>query len=141
MGDFGPANMLVDRMIARAGTLTLDEAADIYRARVGRLLVDPNSDREALSAARRAAAIAGLEEEYLRARHAATTAFRKALPEGQGPWLVVGQAIANAAGALVVSGVVDQKTFVRLYGPWRDAVGTLTPVGPGQPVASGRRRR
>ncbi len=49
----------------------------------------------------------------------------------QGPWLVVGSAIANAAGALVLEEMLDQKDLASLLGPWRQAIGTMVPVGPG----------
>ncbi|MBA2632166.1 MAG: hypothetical protein H0U86_04075, partial [Chloroflexi bacterium] len=39
VGDYGPANTLVHRVIDRAGTLTIDEAVDLYRAYGARLLI------------------------------------------------------------------------------------------------------
>ncbi len=134
MGDYGPANTLVHRVIDRAGTLTIDEAVDLYRAYGARLLIQgAEAERNALTQARRSAAVAGLEREYHEARHAAARAWRQALPGEQGPWLMVGRAIANAAGAFVVNGVLDNKQFDLLIGPWRQAFGLLTPVGPGVP--------
>jgi hypothetical protein len=130
--DYGPASSLVRRLIEQAGGMTLDDAADLYRARASHLLLKGvAADRRAAAQAERAAAAAGLAAEYERARHDSVTAWRRALPETQGPWLVVGQAVANAAGALVVNGVVDHTTFQHLFGPWRQAMGTLVPVGPG----------
>ena len=140
MGDYGPATQLVERLIERAGRMTIDDAADLYRARAGHLVIHGLAgERRALAQAQRAAAIAGLANEYTRARHDAVRAWRQALPDTQGPWLVVGQAIGHAAGALVVNGVIDEKSFQLLIGPWRQAMGTLVPVGPGvgsrQPAA------
>ena len=132
MKEYGPATSLVDGLIERAGSLTVDDAADLYRARASHLLLKGvAADRHAASQAERAAAAVGLSSEYERARHDAVTAWRRALPEIQGPWLVVGQAVANAAGALVVNDVVDEKAFQHLFAPWRQAMGTLAPVGPG----------
>lgn len=135
MGEYGPATTLVDRLIARAGSLTIDEAADLYRAYGSRFLLwGAGSEQRALSQARRAAAVAGLSREYERARRSAATEWRRGLPAIQGPWLLVGHAIANAAGALVVHGSLDEKAFNELIGPWRQAVGTMAPVGPGIPA-------
>lgn len=132
MGEYGPATTLVDRLIARAHAMTMEEAVDLYRARAARLLIQgPDGERRALAQARRAAAVAGLSNEYERARHAAASAWRTSLPETQGPWLLVGEAIASAAGGLVVNDSLDDKAFQLLIGPWRQAIGTMTPVGPG----------
>ena len=132
MREYGPATSLVDGLIERAGSMTVDDAADLYRARASHLLLKGvAADRRAALQAERAAAAVGLSSEYERARHDAVTAWRRALPETQGPWLVVGQAVANAAGALVVNEVVDEKSFQHLFAPWRQAMGTLAPVGPG----------
>ena len=110
----------------------MEDAADLYAACVGQLLIQGSArDRQALAKAQRAAAGAGLSDEYTRARHAAVTAWRRALPGTQGPWLVVGRAICNAAGALVLDRVLDEKAFRTLIGPWRQAMGTSVPVGPG----------
>lgn len=132
MGQYGPASILVDRVIARAGSLSIDEAFDIYRAHGARVLLKgAAAERHALLRARRAASSARLSSEYELARRAAVTAWRRALPETQGPWLMVGSAIANAAGALVVESLLEEEEFRLLFGPWRQALGTLTPVGPG----------
>jgi hypothetical protein len=102
MGEYGPATSLVCDLIERAGGMTLDDAADLYRARASHLLLKGvAADRRAATEAERAAAAAGLAGEYGRARHDPVTAWRRALPETQGPWLVLGQAIPNSAGALV----------------------------------------
>ena len=82
--------------------------------------------------AMRAALSTGRLAEYEQARRAAAAAWRGALPEVQGPWLVVGAAIANAAGALVLQDELDPKDLISLMGPWRQAIGTMVPVGPGQ---------
>ena len=132
MGKYGPASTLVDRLVARAGALTLDEAADIYQAHAARVLIQGTGpERIGLVKARRAATRAGLLGEYERARHAAASAWRHGLPETQGPWLMVGAAIANAAGALVIEDRLDDKLFQLLTGPWHQAIGQLTPMGPG----------
>ena len=116
----------------------MDEAVDLYEARVARLLIyGEQTEREALQRARRSAKVVGLKQEYLRARHDAATAWRHALPEVQGPWLVVGQAIANAAGALVVYTALDDKQLQALNGPWRVAMGSMEPVGPGISMLAG----
>ena len=110
MGEYGPATTLVDRLIAHASAMTMEEAVDLYRARAARLVIQgPEAERRFRreSATQedlgQAAAIAGLSDEYERARHAAASAWRAALPETQGPWLLVGEAIASAAGGLVVN--------------------------------------
>ena len=128
-----PLRTAVAQLIRRAGELTLDEAADIYHARATRLLLDGHAaDKRALVNAMRAALSTGRLDEYEQARRAAASAWRGALPEVQGPWLVVGAAIANAAGALVLQDVLDPKDLISLSGPWRQAMGTMVPVGPGQ---------
>ena len=130
--EYGPASTLVQRVIDRAGALTIEDAADLYRAYGARILISGEAaERKALAEAHRAAAISRLEPEYDRARHAAARAWRRALPPDQGPWLMVGRTIANATGALVVAEVLDHKQFDLLIGPWRQAFGMLTPVGPG----------
>ena len=132
MGDYGPASALVEGLIERAGSLTLDDAADLYRARASHLLIHGvAADRRAALQAEQAAALAGLTGAFERARHDAVTAWRQALPETHGPWLIVGQAIGNAAGALVVNGLIDDKAFQQLFSPWSQALGTFVPVGPG----------
>lgn len=132
MGKYGPSSTLVDRLVTRAGALTLDEAADIYQAHAARVLIQgTGAERIGLVKARRAATRAGLLGEYERARHAAASAWRHGLPEVQGPWLMVGSAIANAAGALVIEDSLDDKLFQLLTGPWHQAIGQLTPMGPG----------
>ncbi len=135
MGEYGPTSSLVERLIQRARQLSIDEAADIYQAHATRFLVEgPAANQHALRDARRTAVRSGRLPEYERARRDAATAWRGALPETQGPWLMVGAAIANAAGALVLEDIVDKKIFQSLVGPWRQAVGTLMPVGPGSGV-------
>ncbi len=141
MGEYGPASTLVERLIERAGSMTLDDAADLYRARASHLLIHGvAADRRAALQAEQAAALAGLTGALERARHGAVTAWRHALPETHGPWLIVGQAIGNAAGALVVNGLIDDKAFQQLFSPWSQAMGTLVPVGPGVPSRQPIRR-
>jgi len=112
--------------------LTIEEAADVYQAHAARILIQGvSAERLALARARRAAAKTGRQEAYEAARHAAASAWRHGLPQTQGPWLIVGAAIANAAGALVVEDVIDDKAFHLLVGPWQQAMGSLVPVGPG----------
>ena len=89
-----------------------------------------------MARARRAARKADRLPQFEGARHAAARAWRHGLPETQGPWLTVGAAIANAAGALVVEDILDDKSFQLLSGPWQQAIGTLTPVGPGLGTAT-----
>ena len=138
MGKYGPASSQVEQLIQHVGRVTLDEAADLYEAHATRLLVlGPESARQALAVARKHARAAGLETEYAAARIDAANAWRHALPETRGPWLLVGQAIANAAGALVVYSYLDDKELKLLLGPWRQAMGTLAPVGPGSPSRIG----
>lgn len=123
----------LERLVRRAGELTLDEAADIYHAHATRFLIEGSAaNSDALQQARRVAIRTRRLAEYEQARRAAATAWRGELPETQGPWLMVGAAIANAAGALVLEDVLDKKVYQSLIGPWRQAVGTLVPVGPGQ---------
>lgn len=133
-----------DRIVSHAGSLSLDEAADLYRAYAARILIDGEAvERRALATARRAARGAGLLDEYESTRRAAIHAWRMALPEVRGPWLLVGRAIANAAGAAYIQSSLDRETYQTLAGPWRQAVGTLVPVGPGvevSPELSGSRR-
>jgi hypothetical protein len=132
MGKYGPASTLVERLVVRAGNLTLDEAVDIYQAHAARVLIQGTGpERVGLVKARRTAIRAGLLDEYEQARHAAASAWRHGLPETQGPWLMVGAAIANAAGAVVVEDSLDDKLFQLLTGPWHQAIGQLTPMGPG----------
>lgn len=133
MGEYGPASSQVELLIQRAARVTLEEAADLYEAHAARLLIQgPQSERQALAQGRKAAVAAGLEEEYHRARQDAATAWRHSLPDSRGPWLLVGQAIANAAGALVVYRALEDPELKLLIGPWRQAMGTLAPVGPGR---------
>jgi hypothetical protein len=143
MGEYSPARMLVDRMIERAGALTTDEAADLYRAYAARILIQGwETEGRALARARRTAVVAGIADEYEQTRHAAVTAWRRALPDTQGPWLLVGRTIANAAGAVLMHGLLDERAFQLLVGPWRQAIGQITPVGPGaalRPTSLARR--
>ena len=135
MGKYGAFSTAVEGLIRRAGELTIDEAADLYRARAMHVLIHGDAaDQRARINAERMAVRTGRLVEYEQARHAAASAWRGALPEVQGPWLVVGSAIANAAGALVLADDLSRDDFISLTGPWRQAFGTLVPVGPGQPT-------
>ena len=132
MGEYSPSSTLVNRMIERAGALTTDEAADLYQAYAARILIQGwEVESRALAKARRTAKVAGILAEYEHTRHAAVTAWRHALPDVQGPWLLVGRTIANAAGAALMQGFLDDGSYQVLIGPWRQALGQLTPVGPG----------
>jgi hypothetical protein len=132
VGKYGPASSQVEQLIEHVERTTLDEAADLFEAHATRLLIQgPESARQALALARKYALAAGLENEYAMARRDAANAWRHSLPETRGPWLLVGQAIANAAGAMVVYPYLDDKELKLLIGPWRQAMGTLVPVGPG----------
>src|SRR5688572_21747139 len=132
MEEYGPATSHVQRLLARVGSMTLHEAVDLYEAYAARMLIHGwDAERLALARARRTASSAGLADEYDRARHDAATAWRHALPEDRGPWLFVGRAIANAGGELVVHRSLDEKHVQMLVGPWKMAMGSLEPVGPG----------
>jgi len=132
MGDYGPASSQVYSLIDHVGHISLDEAGDLFDAHATRILIHGwDAERLALARARTASVHAALEPEYLRARHDAAAAWRQSLPDGRGPWLLVGQAIANAAGALVVFTALDEKEVQLLLGPWRQTMGSLEPVGPG----------
>lgn len=142
MGEFGPATPIVTRLVDRAGSISLEEAVDLYRAHATRILVHGSAaERRAIVDGRRAAVRIGLEPEYDRARRSAVTAWRHRLPAAEGPWLLVGAAIANAAGALVVHDSLDHEAYDLLVGPWRQALGLMTPVGPGIPVGEAARAR
>jgi hypothetical protein len=129
---YGPSNILVHRLVERAGNLTIDDAADLYQAHAARLLIQGSAaERHAMRRARQVAVRVGRLREYEEARHAAVIAWRHALPETQGPWLLVGAAIANAAGALVIEDMLDDTSYQTLIGAWHQALGRLVPVGPG----------
>ena len=135
MGQYGALSTAVEDLIRRAGELTIDDAADLYRARAMHVLIHGHdADRRARINAERMAVSMGRLVEYEQARRAAASAWRGALPEVQGPWLVVGSAIANAAGALVLADELSREDFTSLTAPWRQAFGTFVPVGPGQPT-------
>lgn len=139
MGNNGAFSTALEDLIRRAGELSIDEAADLYRARAMHVLIHGHAaDHRARIHAEQIAAETGRQAEYERARHAAVSAWRGALPEVQGPWLVVGAAIANAAGALVLANELSRDDFTSLMGPWRQAIGTMAPVGPGQPARRAR---
>lgn len=132
MGEYGPHSRLVEQLIERVGALSVDEAADLYSAHSTRLLMArTDANAQAMASARRAAARANLELEYEKARNDAAITWRRARPHELGPWLLVSQAITNAAGALVLSEVLDDQHFHSLIDAWRQTVGTLVPVGPG----------
>ena len=132
MGDFGPASALVHRLVDRAETLTLEESADLFRARSARTLISgADAERRALGRAERAARITGRLAGYHEARDAAAAAFGRARAGSVGPWLTVSGAVANAAGALVVEDTLEAKPFDLLFGPWQQALGRLIPTGPG----------
>jgi len=112
--------------------MSIAEASDLFEARSARVLISgADAERRALGNAERAARRSGREEEYRSAREAASAAFRRAREGSIGPWLTVTGAVSNAAGALVVEDLLDPKVFRMLFGPWQQAIGTLTPVGPG----------
>ncbi|HEX5040140.1 MAG TPA: hypothetical protein VFW95_08405 [Candidatus Limnocylindria bacterium] len=145
MGDYGPASALVYRLVDRAETLTLEESADLFRARSARTLISgADAERRALGRAERAARITGRTEAYHEAREAAAAAFRRARTGSIGPWLTVSGAVSNAAGALVVEDTLESKPFDLLFGPWQQALGRLVPTGPGsafvEPAKDPRRR-
>ncbi|MDQ2669321.1 MAG: hypothetical protein M3Y31_01690 [Gemmatimonadota bacterium] len=136
MADYGPASSLVHQLIGRAAELTMDEAADLFRARSTRTLIyGSEAERVALARALRIARVTHREREYRNAREAAATALRHARHGNAGPWLTVSGAVANAAGALVVEDTLESKPFDTLFGPWQQAMGRLVPVGPGYSFA------
>ena len=128
MGQYGAVSTAIDDLIRHAGELTIDEAADLATHVVirGEAAVQRARINAELTAVR-----TGRLVEYEQARRAAASAWRDALPEVQGPWLV-GSAIADAAGALVLADELSRDDFASLTGPWRQAVGTIVPVGPGE---------
>ena len=141
VGEYGVASTMVDRVIARAATIDIDEAADLYRAHGARLLLSGSgAERAALHEAARVARRVGRTAAYERARRAAARAWRSKLPREQGPWLFVGATIANAAGALVLEDVLEARTFRFLFGPWQQAIGRLVPLGPGASPPFGQTR-
>lgn len=148
MGEYGPASVLVHRLIERAERLTATEAADLFRAHANRVM-DRGSDqqRTARGEAVRAAAVASRLTEFWAARRAAARAWNQARHGTVGPWLSVSAAVADAAGALVVEDVLGNRAFEMLFGPWGQAIGRLTPMGPGTfgterlPVLAARRTR
>lgn len=132
MGEYGPASVLVDRLIDRVGRLSPDEAADLFRARAYRAMDrGQDADRQAHAEAARAASVTGRRLEYWAARRAAAAAWQRARRGTVGPWLSVSVAVADAAGALVVEDLLSGRTFDMLFGPWQQAIGRLQPVGPG----------
>ena len=132
MGEYGPATTLVGRLLDRIGHLTADEASDLFAARAYRTLDRGNeAARSAQANAARAAILSARQREYSAARRAAATAWRSGRRGTVGPWLSVGAAVADAAGALVLEDVLDARTFDTLFGPWQQAIGRLQPVGPG----------
>ena len=132
MGEFGPASVLIHRLIGHTEMLTPEEAADLFRARAIRQLNrNPAEERRALLDATRAARVSNRWSEYQAARHQATAAWMRARHGRPGPWLSIGVAVANAAGALVVEDLLSAESFDTLFGPWQQAIGRLIPVGPG----------
>jgi hypothetical protein len=133
MGEYGPHSQLVAHLIARASVLSISEAEDLYLAHGTRLLINGDEvHAQALAHARRAASGAHLEAEFVRARRDAAAAWRRTRPRQPGPWLLVSQAIADAAGGLVLTDVLDPTSFHALVDPWRQAIGSLVAVGPGR---------
>jgi hypothetical protein len=136
MGVYGPATVLVERLIEYAGHLTEEEAADLFRARAYRTLAHgPLEERRAHAVAARAAAVAGRASEYRAAAQAAAAAWGRARHASASVRLTVGVAVANAASALVVEDLLPADAFDVLFGPWQQAVGRLIPVGPGYAFA------
>jgi hypothetical protein len=131
--DFGSSADLVNRFIARAESLTPDQAEELFHARASHMMWSGGDvERQALARASDAALRSGRLAAYLEARHEAAAAWRRARRGTLGPWLTVAGAVTNAAGALVVQDLIDDRTYATLYGPWSQAFGTnLVPVGPG----------
>jgi hypothetical protein len=142
MGDYGPNTRLVRQLLDQISAMSLEDAADLYRAHGARFLVSGyEAERAAVREADRVARNSSRHAAYQRARRDAALAWRRASPGGEGPWLMVRQAITNAAGALVIHDLLDDGRLVMLVGPWRQAMGSLTPVGPGQETAVPARLR
>ncbi len=132
MGEYGPQSKLVASLIQRAGDLSYEVAEDLYAAHSIRLLQKGTAAHlDAQAKAQRAASRSHLLVEFDRARTDAAMAWRRSRPTSAGPWLLVRQAITNAAGALVLGEALDDRSFQALTDPWRQAVGTMTPLGPG----------
>jgi hypothetical protein len=144
MADFGPNRAAVGSLIGRAGMLLHDEAMDLFESRAAwfETRSEGYDERDALRAASRVAARSGRAAAYESARREAAAAFRKARRGEVGPWLSVAKAVSNAAGALVLSDLLDRRDYQLLYGPWHQAIGeAMVPVGPGPVAATQRRRR
>jgi hypothetical protein len=136
MGEYGPATVLVERLIEHAEHLTDEEAADLFRARAVRTLSrSVIEERRAHAIAARAAAVAGRAVEYQAAAQAAAAAWGRARHVSASMRLTVGVAVANAASALVVEDLLPADAFDILFGPWQQAIGRLIPVGPGYAFA------
>lgn len=131
MWEYGPHSNLVAHIIQRAGDLSQEEAEDLYAAHSTRLLLKGTAAHlDAQARARRAATRSHLLAEFDRARNDAAMTWRRSRPNSAGPWLLVSQAITNAVGALVLGEALDDQSFHALTDPWRQAIGSLTPVGP-----------
>ena len=136
MSEFGPATVLVHRLIEKSEQLTDDEAVDLFRARAYRTMSrGPLEERKARAIAARAAAVAGRGAEYRAAGRAAAAAWARARHGNLGIRLTVGVAVANAASALVLEDVLPDDAFDMLFGPWQQAIGRMIPVGPGTAFA------
>jgi len=145
MISFGPNSEAVQRMIERARRISNEDAHAVLNARasfVGMRAAD-DAERSALRRAVVSARRSKRLEPYLAARHAASDAFRQARRGEVGPWLGVSAAIANAAGALVVSDLLELEDFEVLYRPWRSAIhgAELVAVGPGGGAFGTAKRR
>jgi hypothetical protein len=133
MGDYGPNTRLVRQLLEQVTKMSVEDAADLYRAHGARFLASGyEEERAAVRQADRAARHWSRHGAYQQARRDAALAWRRSSPGGEGPWLMVRQAITNAAGALVVQDLLDDRSLLMLLGPWRQAMGSLTPVGPGR---------
>jgi len=144
LAEFGANHAAVSSLIKRASRLRVDEAMALFEARVAwfELRTDAAAEHEALASAERVAKRAGRLGATRAARKAAADAFRQARRGEIGPWLSVAHAVSNAAGALVLADLLDQRDYQLLYGPWRQALGDdqLVAMGPG-PVHSAAQRR
>jgi hypothetical protein len=135
MGDYGPNTRLVRQLLERIHGMSVEDAADLYRAHGARFIASGfEAERTAVRQADRVARASSRHGAYQQARRDAALAWRRASPGGDGPWLMVRQAITNAAGALVIHDLLDDRWLLMLLGPWRQAMGSLTPVGPGREV-------
>ena len=141
MGMYWAARSPVERLIERAGSLTLDEAVDIYRAHAARWLIQGSgAERQALIQARRAAtrsrlavntSVLGMQPR----QHGGTASPTPRAPGWRWELRSPMQPARWSSRTYSTTSPYDL-----LIGPWQQAIGTMTPVGPGIPEHSTRAR-